>query len=129
MSRSGVDFRVPSGTFPAVRASTEEKKPGLVARALWTGAFAGLAAGAGDALLSFGRLSQFLGFFGKLTCILYSAALYGFWLGLAGAGIGAAGALLQRTALRGVFERTRRTGSLARTSVAMAAVPVAGAAL
>ena len=52
------------------------ERPGAIARCLWTGALAGAAAGAGDALASFGRLGQFLpGLGGKLACVLFCASL------------------------------------------------------
>ena len=86
---------------PALRPLGEVLGSGVV-----TGAIAGFAAGAVDALWSWGPAAQFLlGFFGRVRFVLYTATSYA----LAGAAIGLviAGALL-------VLSRGSRLGDLAR---------------
>ncbi|HKA87766.1 MAG TPA: sulfatase-like hydrolase/transferase [Haliangiales bacterium] len=118
-----------------------DDRPGAIARSLWTGALAGAVVGAGDALVSYGRLSQFLpGVGGKLGCILFCAALYAFGLSLvAAAGAMAVTALLRLSALGPLVAHGLEQHRLARlrdprralagTALAIAAVPCVAAAL
>ena len=102
----------------------------MIARALWTGAIAGFVVGAGDALLSWGRLAQFMpGAFGRLACALYAGALAAFALSLVAAGVAAAWALLVRHTALGAMLARGGEPSLARTALAIAAVPCVAAAL
>jgi len=114
---------------------------GIVARGLWTGTIAGFVLGFGDALLSFRALGQFLpGVGGRVGCALFSGALDAFILGLVGATLAAAGALLYHgTALGPLFQHGRERHAAARAadprralvglSLALAALPCFGGAL
>ncbi len=127
-----VDFRASSSNFHAMNAPDDGQpaRPaaGAVARALWAGAFAGLAVGAADAFISWGRLGQYLpGVLARLGCVVFTAGLCGFWFALAGGALGIVWTLLARhTALATILARPR---TLAGTALAAAAVPVVAAAL
>jgi arylsulfatase A-like enzyme len=113
----------------------------LIARALWTGALAGAAAGAVDALVSWTRLAQFLsGAGGRLLAAVFTGALAAFALSLVAAALAALAAVLWRhTALGAAVgglrarhaERRARDPrqALAGVALAVAAVPCVAAAL
>ncbi len=122
-------------------AVPSEPTPGPIARALWAGALAGLAVGAGDALLSWRWLASFLpGAADRLRCALFSAGLYALVLGPLAAAVTAIGLVLLRgTALGPLLahardQHTRARGddprrALVGLALALAAIPCLGAGL
>src|SRR5262245_7173690 len=86
-------------------AAASRRSPGIVARALWTGALAGLVAGAIDALFSWKALGQFVpGAPARLEAALLSGALDAVIAGPAVAAVAALGILVfGHTALGGAL--------------------------
>ena len=97
-----------------------------IARAFWAGALGGLAAGAIDALVAWGRLSQFVpGVGGKLATLVHAGALYGLAAAVVAALLAALALILRRHTALG----RARPDPITSLSLVLAGIAVLGAAL